>query len=194
MRKSLPIFVVLVLFLAGSVISGVRNAPPANTIASSGHVFDDRFDHPRPEFLAIGLGFNSVLSGAQEVTAGCPGPMCGVDTHTLGFFRIQFRADFSVAHFKLDVIRGVGVTQAHIHCGPAGTNGPVVAFLFGPSPVLTVSGNLSHGVLTNADITNDACGSTLAALAFAARAGDLYVNVHTVDNPAGEVRGQLLEN
>ena len=198
MRKSLPVLLLLVLivFMAGSAISGVRNVPQANTISSSGMSFDDDDgrDHPRPDLIGLGPSFHSILSGAQEVTSGCPGPMCGVHTRTSGRIWLQFIADLSAAHFKLDIFHGRGVVQAHIHCAPAGTNGPVVAFLFGPDAGLDVRGNLSHGTLTNADIISDACGSTIAALAFAAKAGDLYVNVHTLDNPSGEVRGQLLGN
>ena len=35
--------------------------------------------------------------------------------------------------------------------------------------------------------------NNIASLAFAARNGLIYANVHTVANPPGEVRGQLLE-
>ena len=45
--------------------------------------------------------------------------------------------------FKLIVAQGVLVTQAHIHCGPPGVNGPVVVFLFG----LNSAGTDVSGVL-----------------------------------------------
>jgi hypothetical protein len=43
-------------------------------------------------------------------------------------------ADLSELEFQLVVSRLDGVTQAHIHCGPAGANGPISVFLFGFVP------------------------------------------------------------
>ncbi len=62
---------------------------------------------------------------------------------------------------------------------------------------------MAEGTLTNADITDvgadcvPAIGrpvNNIASLAFAARDGLIYANVHTVANPPGEIRGQLLED
>ena len=134
------------------------------------------------------------LSGAQEVSE--------VFTDTTGKFRIDFNKKLSEAKFVLRVNDGIGVTQAHIHCGPAGTNGPVVAFLFGLVPGgVNVDGKLSRGTLTNADIMPDVSCVTdhgllvnnIASLALAARDGLLYVNVHTLTHPPGEVRGQIFD-
>ena len=139
------------------------------------------------------LRFRTDLSGAQEVP--------GVITITTGTFRLDFDRGLSEADFQLMVNDGMGVTQAHIHCARAGANGPVVVFLFGfIAGGVDVDGVLSTGTLTNADFLGADCTGTtgrpinnIASLAFAARDGLLYVNVHTVANPAGEVRGQLLE-
>jgi tRNA pseudouridine-54 N-methylase len=61
---------------------------------------------------------------------------------------------------------------------------------------------VASGTLNNNDLVGgagcvDVIGrpvTNIAALAFAMREGLIYVNLHTTDNPAGEVRGQLLES
>ncbi len=139
------------------------------------------------------LRFRTGLSGAQEVP--------GVATNTTGTFRLHFDLGLSEADFRLKVNDGFAVLQAHLHCARAGANGPVVVFLFSSlAGGVNVDGVLSTGTLTNADFLGADCTGTtgrpinnIASLAFAARDGLIYVNVHTVANPAGEVRGQLLE-
>lgn len=146
------------------------------------------------------LDTSARLSGAQEVSP--PAPAGGVITDTTGKCKVKFNKDLSEASFDLDVKKGVGVTQAHFHCAPAGVNGPVVAFLFPLNASgVNVNGNLSSGTLTNADILptsgTDACGlplvNNLASLAAAMLDNRIYCNVHTLANPAGEVRGQILK-
>ncbi len=65
------------------------------------------------------------------------------------------------------------VIAAHIHSGPAGTNGPVVV-PFNPS--------LGPGCTA---VTRE------LALAILHNPSGYYVNVHTPLHPAGEIRGQL---
>lgn len=63
-------------------------------------------------------------------------------------------------------------TAAHVHVGPRGTAGPVVFPLTAASPIqatLTLNAAQAADLLT----------------------GGLYVNVHTAENPGGEIRGQL---
>lgn len=84
---------------------------------------------------------------------------------------------------------GSGITQAHIHSGAAGTNGPVVAFLFGPDTGGQNLLNLS-GTITEADLVGPMAGKW-ADFSRALASGQLYVNFHTIANPGGEVRAQL---
>lgn len=84
------------------------------------------------------------------------------------------------------------VTQSHIHMGPAGQNGPVVAFLFGfVAEGVNPNGLLAQGIITDSDLVGPLAGMTVDDLLDAMDAGNTYVNVHTQAYPPGEVRGQI---
>jgi hypothetical protein len=84
------------------------------------------------------------------------------------------------------------VTQAHIHLAPPDQNGGVVAFLFGFVPEgVNPNGTLAQGVITADDLVGSLAGMTLEDLLAELDAGNAYVNVHTQEYPAGEVRGQI---
>jgi hypothetical protein len=139
--------------------------------------------------------FHADLDGTQEI----PGP---IDTPATGRFRIRFNSDLSEATFVLHVFEGIRVTQAHIHCGPVGQAGPIVAFLAGfQDRGWDVDGRwVSNTVLTDENIIpttpaqNPTCPNTIQTLADLRQAiedGNGYVNVHTVAHPPGEIRGHL---
>ncbi len=132
----------------------------------------------------------TTLTGEQEVPP--------VETGANGTFVVTFDPGLTQARFDLRVRSGVQITQAHLHCGPAGVNGPVVVFLFGPAdPPVDANGRLASGILRNEDMIpteGEPCGrvvNSIASLYSAMLEGRVYANVHTVDHPAGEVRGQL---
>lgn len=86
----------------------------------------------------------------------------------------------------------LGTAGAHIHCGMAGSNGPVVAYLAYPIPGgVNGSSYAFNGVLYADDIIDNTCGATLAELVSSLISGDAYVNVHSNVNPNGEVRGDI---
>ena len=71
-------------------------------------------------------------------------------------------------------------------------NGPIVVFLFGPSKFgISVRRGLIQGVLTSSDLVGPLAGRTIADLVREFRNGNAYVNVHTIQNPNGEIRGQV---
>lgn len=126
-----------------------------------------------------------------------------VNTKTTASLLTEFDQGFTYAYYMLDVFHGIHVTQAHFHCGAAGENGPVVAYLYKNNNKngINVNGRLESRFLRNSDIisstnfaTTPGCGvaiTNIASLYAAMKKGLIYFNVHTVANPNGEVRGQV---
>src|SRR5919107_2637958 len=86
------------------------------------------------------------------------------------------------------------VTAAHIHSGQVGENGPIVITLFKedtPTTAMT-TGVLSEGNITATNLEGPMAGQLLSNLISAMRNDQTYVNVHTQQNPNGEIRGQIL--
>jgi hypothetical protein len=112
--------------------------------------------------------------------------------------------DGEVLYYKLIVANIDNVVASHLHIGPAGQNGSVVAFLFGSVPPGggRFDGVLATGSITAANLVGPLAGQPLSALIDAIEAGNAYVNVHTNDGvdptntgpgdfPGGEIRGQI---
>jgi hypothetical protein len=128
------------------------------------------------------LTFGAVLTGAQEA----PDP---VETDASGFATLVLAADHSALEFTVTVADIADVTDAHIHVGGLGTAGSV---LF-PLPGATTFVSPLTGTLTAADFTAavaEEVGTYEEAIGLLLE-GHTYFNVHTTDNPAGEVRGQI---
>jgi hypothetical protein len=131
------------------------------------------------------------LSGANEVPP--------VDTQARGVAIVAPSSHSNTIFYALIVANIEGVTQAHIHCGADGVNGPVVAFLFGPEPEgVTTNGVLAAGTVTESEVIprpdSPECPGGVADmddLIAKILSGEAYVNVHTLENPPGEIRGQL---
>lgn len=92
------------------------------------------------------------------------------------------------------------ITAVHIHCGAPGVNGPVVVFLFGPDPdgAEGTKRIIAHGTITPDDVIpvpdSPECPGGIADfddLIAKMRAGQTYINLHTLDHPSGEIRGQI---
>ena len=78
------------------------------------------------------------------------------------------------------------ITGFHIHDGGPSENGPVVVN-FGVSQVTAQSGatRINRTVMLTSDMNID------TALEIAKNPGSFYLNLHTTDNPSGEIRAQL---
>lgn len=87
-------------------------------------------------------------------------------------------------------------TQAHIHLGARGQNGPVVAFLLPLNPAGTdyqPGDVIAEGTIADANvIARPGFTPTVANLVDRMRQGRTYANLHTVAFPGGEVRGGIV--
>lgn len=130
--------------------------------------------------------FIAVLRGRFEVPP--------VNTVATGKALFRLSSDRKRLRFLLKVRNIQNVTQAHIHLGRPGQNGPVVAFLFGLSRFgISVRRGIISGTLTRQDLIGPLQGSSIADLVREIRRGNTYVNVHTEQNPDGEIRGQIVK-
>jgi hypothetical protein len=132
--------------------------------------------------------FRAHASGGEEVPANA--------SQAQGQAIFQLSADGTEISYKLIVANIHNVTQAHIHLAPAGTNGPVVVWLYPSGPPAQLipgrsQGILGEGIVTEANLVGSLAGQPLSALVDLIRAGGAYVNVHTSQFPPGEIRGQV---
>lgn len=121
------------------------------------------------------------LQGSGEVPA--------LTTDANGVFAGTLDTAARTMKFQLQAA-GVGLTMAHIHTGAPGTNGPVVAFLFGPKPEGVNLINES-GTITPANLVGPLAGAKWDEFVQAVQSGNAYVNVHSIKYPAGEIRAQI---
>lgn len=124
---------------------------------------------------AAPIRYYANMTGGQEVPA--------VTTSSYGRAGVEF-AD-SLTSMSYVIRTNISApTAAHIHCAPAGQNGPV-------GVTLQLRSATGHGTITKPD-KNNACGwTTVADVMAAMQSGGAYINVHTAVHPAGEIRGQI---
>ncbi|ARJ24410.1 CHRD domain-containing protein [Bacillus mycoides] len=117
-----------------------------------------------------------------------------VETDARGQAVFKLSRDQLRLKFRLDLFDIENVVVAHLHLGAKGTNGPVVAFLFGPitNPVSIECATFT-GTITQEELVGPLAGRSLDDLVREIISGNIYINVHTVQYPNGEIRGQLYD-
>jgi hypothetical protein len=139
------------------------------------------------------------LSGVQEVPV--------VSTTGTGRVRLEIisptRVDYELTYQGMES----PVTQAHVHIGQRNVNGGIVLWFCGstignpptPGPAGTptctspsgrFSGSFSPASVQNVPAQHFETGNLAEVIAFI-RAGLAYGNVHTLQSPGGEIRGQI---
>ena len=154
---------------------------------------------------ANGGNFGTPLSPDEEVM-----PAGVVNTsNAVGNAVFSLNEDGTELSYKLIVANIENVFQAHIHRSAAGTNGPIVVWLYpstapapGPLGGGRLQGVIAEGTITAANLVGPLAGQPLSALLAILEDGTAYVNAHTNDGvaptntgpgdfPGGEVRGQV---
>ena len=136
----------------------------------------------------IPVNYTAHLSGDQEVPPK--------ETLATGQAIFQLNKDGTELSYKLIVANIEDLHMSHIHIAPAGSNGGVVVWLYPSAPPAvmlpgTTNGILATGIITSASLVGILKGKTLNDLITQINEGNAYVNVHTMVNPGGEIRGQV---
>lgn len=125
-----------------------------------------------PVTFHAGSNFSALLNGSQEI------PRHFSDATGLGHFVLTQEG----LRYHITVEGISNITGAHFHLGEMGINGAVVR------TIDFDSNYVAEGVWSRTDSTE----ALTEALVDSLLTGRIYVNVHTPEFPAGEVRGQVL--
>jgi len=137
------------------------------------------------------VNMTATLTGAEETTA-TPGVL-GLLTGAVGTATVSVDATNEEVAVQLNLFNfATGTSAGHIHVGPRGVAGPVV--LNFPIPTgRTGDLPLSFRLGVAAFVARPEIGiNTMSDLIQAIVGGGAYVNIHTSQYPAGEIRGQLV--
>jgi hypothetical protein len=84
------------------------------------------------------------------------------------------------------------LTIARLRSGVAGATGDEIFTIYpGPNIAGAFSGVVAEGSFTAAQLLGPLAGKTIADLEALIEAGSVYLNVGTIANTGGEIRGQL---
>lgn len=127
--------------------------------------------------------YQATLTGSAEVP-----PVTTTSTGTT-----RFTVDGTELDDSLTVQNITGAIAAHIHPGAPGENKAPVVFLFSQG---AQGVNISAGVLASGSVNASnmiaTAGVSHDSMLSLIRRGNAYVNVHTVGEPGGEIRGQIV--
>lgn len=156
------IIIVLVALISSGFLSGIGTSVSTLTFAEK---------------------FTANLSGSQEV------PPVITTASGKGTFRTAIND--TVLRYKLNITGFSDATGAHIQMGNAAASGEVIVDLLEGSK-RKYSDRLSlKGSISKASLIGPMQNKTLADLIYVILNGSAYVNIHTVTNPDGEIRGQI---
>ena len=189
------------LLMGTTLLVSCSADPQTPTAPLSLPVVEQGLHAPNASGAANGGNFGTPLSGDEEVPPN--------SSRARGNAIFQLNADGTELSYKLIVANIENVFMAHIHMGPAGSNGPIVVWLYpsttpspGPTGQGRINGVIAEGTITSANFINDLAGDPMSDLVDLIRAGNAYVNVHTNDGvsptntrpgdvPGGEIRSQI---
>ena len=129
------------------------------------------------------FGFN--LTGSEEVPP--------VETNATGMAEISaYTVAGDSITYNVNVTNIKDVTAGHIHFGKPGENGPIVFTMFKYDPPRNEV--IETGTITADKLEGPMKGKQASDLGLAGANGSLYMNIHTVGNPNGEIRGDIFSS
>ncbi len=127
--------------------------------------------------------FNAKLSGQEEVPP--------TNSNATGIVELSIAGEDRI-EYKVNATNILSVTDGHLHIGEKGENGLIVFTLFRPdAPVDQISENET---ITEDEFVGSLKGKSMSDLITAMSNGSIYANIHTQDNPNGEIRGQIMSS
>lgn len=137
--------------------------PIVHSIMLPAHAMTTEAPPPEPTTITL----TAVLNQGNEVPA-TGDPATGTST-------MEFDSDTGDFTLSATAVGLVNFSVAHIHVGPLGVDGPVIADLTAGY----TSGSInSTGTIPAANIADVIAGNT-------------YINIHNADHPGGAIRGQF---
>ena len=123
------------------------------------------------------------LTGNQEVPV--------VDTNVTGSALFESKLSDTIT-YMVNITDMANITSAELSIGKQGENGQIAVVLFnGSSPITNINGTLAQGNISSANLQGPLKGKLVTDLTNILQQGGAYVNVHTLQNPRGEIRGQI---
>jgi CHRD domain len=181
---------IIAFSFAAAIVGGILGiiiAPTHNNQATAQMMGNQTTMMMENQTMMENPDFDARLTGASEVPP--------VQTNASGFadLDVEMEDGQRVVDYHLYVSNIDRVTQAHIHQGNSSENGPIIVPLFNASaPTGPVTGQLAEGHITPANFVGPIQGMQLDDLIALMQNGTAYVNVHTEQNPQGEIRGTVL--
>jgi CHRD domain len=114
--------------------------------------------------------------------------------------KATFELEDGAIHYKLKMGKGIqGAFMAHVHAGAPGVAGPIVVWLYGGPPPNPANARdfangevVAKGTVSAGDFVGPLAGKSLDEIITALNSGNYYVNIHTLRNRPGEIRGQVV--
>lgn len=187
MDKAWAIAPVLVL-VVGTFLAGCTLLPKATTVAPATSPTTTTSEITTttipPTTTTVTVTFTAELSGKEVAPP--------VETIATGNATFTFEPALERGYFVLKVSNLDGATASRLKEGRPGTNGQGVLILYpGPDIVGPYTGVLAEGYFNASALIGSLKGKTIADLKVLLESGGAYVNVGTVKNPDGEIRGQV---
>jgi hypothetical protein len=178
--SSMIAMLVVAVFAMGSPVAISQSFARGNDTNDNGNGNDNGNDNNND---SIGnVDYSTVLSGDQEVPP--------VNTSAAGIADFSPSDDGDSIDYTITADDIEAATAGHIHFGIEGQNGPVAVTLFEfDSPQDEVS---ESGTINAEDLSGPLEGMQISDLVDAFNDGNAYANIHTEQNPNGEIRGQII--